>query len=286
MNENIGVKLNGNASFGLGASVKTELDTEPKIQPKLASSNDERVIPKIEPVAKREAPIKLDEINEVQKRPVFLTGLLTLLLIASYIFTLKDYDIATNIIVSGGIILYPFTFLIISFISKKYGFKEARRSIFVSALLYITFIILIIIAVTPKANTATSGYNAIVQYVFVNNIKDIGGFSLFYPTLGQFFGLLIAYVVSHLLYATIYNAIHRFTIDYLAVGLGLFIAYIVDRLLFIPILYAKGLSTGANTFEYLIKVLTSEFIVGVGVAVLLVIVYMIINVILKAIKKN
>ena len=226
------------------------------------------------------------EKKSLKKSPVFLTGLLTLILIVVYVFTLKNYQPAQNIIISGGIIVYPLTFLIVALISKYYGFKEARRSIFVSALLYITFIMLIIIAVTPKANTATSGYNAIVQYVFVNNIKDIGGFSLFYPTLGQFFGLLIAYVVSHLLYATIYNAVHRFTIDYLAVGLGLFIAYIVDRLLFIPILYAKGLSTGANTFEYLIKVLTSEFIVGVGVAVLLVIVYMIINAILKAIKKN
>lgn len=215
--------------------------------------------------------------KEENKSPVFLTGLLAILLILTFMFTLKIYEPARNIQITGGILLYPFTFLIMAFISKYYGFKEARKSIFTSSALFVVFILLVMICVLPSASGATSGYNAVLQYVFANNADYIGSFRYFYPTLGQFFGVLIGFIVSHLLYAVIYNAVHSFTIDYLAVGLSVFIAYIIDRIIFTPLLFAQGLMNGSNTFDYFIKCLTSEFMGAILCSVLIIILYSIIT---------
>lgn len=221
-----------------------------------------------------------------QKTPVFLTGLMTIILIAVYTFTLKSYEPAASLIVTGGIIVYPFTFLITALIFRNYGFKETRKSIFISSLLYVIFFVLMIMCVSPHGNNITSGYNAVVQYLFTNNFFEIGETRIFYPTLGQFFSVVVAFVVSHLLFAVIYNAIHKFTVDYLAVGLSVFIAYVVDRLLFMPILFAKGLSNGSNTFDYFIRCLTSEFIIAILCSILIVVLYVIITSIKKLVKKK
>lgn len=214
-------------------------------------------------------------VNQSEKKriPIYLTGLLSIMLIATFIFTLKSYEPAKNIILTGGIIVYPFTFLIISFISKYYGYKASREAIFISLLIYISFFVIMIIGVLPQSNATTSAYNTIIQYFFTNSSFNIGKATIFYPTLGQFFSVLISYLVSHLLFATIYNAVSKFTIDYLAMGLSLFIAIILDRLIFMPILYFSGLMNQSNSFDYLIKCLTSEFIASIMITILLIIIY-------------
>lgn len=220
------------------------------------------------------------------KRPVFLTGLLAVILIIVYPLSLKTYEPAPNIFIMGGIIVYPITFLITSYISKYYGFKESRKSIFIACGLYLAFMILMMISIIPTSNNATSGYNMVLQYLFTNNVYNIGDTRIFYPTLGQYFSVVISFLVSHLLYAAIYNAINKFTVDYLAVGLSLFIAYIIDRLIYMPILYAEGLINGSNTFDYFIKCLTSEFIAAILCSLIIIVVYVIITSIRKKVKKN
>jgi len=194
------------------------------------------------------------------KKPTFLVCLLTLMLIVTFIFTLKMYEPVKNILVTGGIFVYPFTFLIIAYIAKYYSFNEAKKSVFMSAGMFAIFFLLIMLCLIPSANNATASYNSVVQYIFANNFWTIGNTQIFYPTMGQFCGILIAYISSHLLYASIYNAIHRYTIDYLAMGLSAFIAAIVDRVVFVPILLLENLLNGSNEFEFFIKCLTSEFI--------------------------
>ena len=224
--------------------------------------------------------------SEEKKVPTYLIGLLGTILIAAFIFTLKNYEPARNIILTGGVIVYPFSFLILALISKYYGFKEARKSVFISALIYVSFIIIMMIGIFPLSNIETSTYSSFVQYIFANKSFTIGNFIIYYPILGQFFSVLIAYVVSHLLFATIYNAVSKFTIDYLAVGLSLFIAYILDRLIYMPILFIDGLITESNTFDYLIKCLTSEFIAAIMITILIIIIYTLLTTIKNAIRKN
>lgn len=242
----------------------------------------------MEELGQKRKPLVRKKEDETKKNPTFLTGMLTLILIVSYIFTLKNYEPVKNIVITGGIMVYPLSFLIIAYISKYYGFKTARRSIYTSSILYVMFIVLVMIAVMPHSNNITSDYNVVVQYIFVNNFLSIGesGFSFFYPTIGQFLSIVVSFVISHLLYATIYNALKGFTIDYLAVGLSLFIGYILDRLIYVPILYAKGLMNGANTFEYFIQILTSEFIGAIVMSVAIIIVFAIISAIKKTVEKK
>lgn len=230
---------------------------------------------------------ELGVINKKEgKTPIYLTGLLSIMLIATFIFTLKSYEPAQNIILTGGIIIYPFTFLIIAFISRYYGFKASRKAIFISIFVYISFFLIMMIGVLPKPNAATSGYNSIIQYFFANSSLELGNTTIYYPVLGQFLSVLISYLVSHLLFAAVYNAVNIFTIDYLAIGLSLFISYILDRLVFMPILFFSGLIDKSNSFDYLIKCLTSEFIASIMITILLIIIYIIFTSVKKAVSKN
>lgn len=217
-----------------------------------------------------------------EKTPTFLIGLLSMLLVATYIFTLKFYEPAKNILIMGSVVVYPFTFLITMLISRYYGFKECRKAIFMSAGLYLCFALIMMVALFPPASKSTMQYNAIVQYVFANNIVNVGSTSFYYPTMGQFLGVVVSFVISHLLVATIYNAIHKYTVEYLAAGLSLFIGYIIDRIILVMMLYAKGLRLKKNTFDFVIRALTSEFMVSIVMVVLIVIVYIVITKIKKS----
>ena len=221
--------------------------------------------------------------SDEKRVPAYLVGLLSVMLIATFIFTLKNYEPARNILLTGGIIVYPFTFLIISLISKYYGFKASRKAIFISSLVYISFFVIMMVGVLPASNNATSSYGSIIQYFFTNDVLTIGGFNIYYPTIGQFLSVLVAFLVSHLIYATVYNAVAKFTVDYLAMGLSLFIAYILDRLLYMPILLFGGIMKENNSFDYLVKCLTSEFIAAIMITILLIIIYIIFTSIKKAV---
>lgn len=225
-------------------------------------------------------------IIKTKKDSSLYVGVLTILLLLTYIFTLKFYEPAANIYVTGGILFYPITFLILILIYKDYGFKIARKSILTSVILFILFILGIMISSLFSANTLTSSYDSVVQYVFVNNVKLIGNLKLYYPTLGQFFGTIIAYITSHLIFITIYNAIKSFAADYLSISLAIFISYILDRIIFMPIFYMNGLMNGSSTFDYFIKCLTSEFIFTILASLIFVIAYVIIDLIKKMFNKN
>lgn len=215
--------------------------------------------------------------KEKEPLPAFLIGLMSILLIATFLFSLKFFEPANTLVLTAGILNYPFTFLITAIICRKYSFKVARRSIYCSAAIYSIFIFIMMISIIPTGNDVSMQYNATVQYLFANNIDKIFGMRVFYPTLGQFFGVLISFVVSHLLYATVYNAIKNYTIDYLSVGLSVFIGYIIDRIIFVFLLFAEGLFKGNNTFNFVIKVLTTEFMAAIAASLIIIILYSIIS---------
>lgn len=223
------------------------------------------------------APTPVLEKKEKEPLPAFLIGLMATLLIATFLFSIKFFEPANTLVMTAGILNYPFTFLITAIICKRYSFKVARKSIFISGLLFALFILIMMLSVIPSGNDISMQYNAIVQYLFANNQGHILGMRIFYPTLGQFFGVLISFIVSHLLYATVYNAVRNYTIDYLSVGLSLFIGYIIDRILFVFLLFAKGLHNGDNTFDFVIKVLTTEFMASIVACLIIIILYSIIN---------
>lgn len=216
--------------------------------------------------------------KEEAKAPVFLTCLIAIILIITYSYTLKMYEPATNLILTGGILVYPISFLANIFMTKNYGLKAARKSIFTAAAIFVIFILLIMFCAVFEANKTTAAHDAMLQYVFVNDVFYIGKIAVYYPTLGQFFGVLISFLASHILYSTIYSALAKVkTNEYLSMGLSLFIAYIVDRIIFIPLLYSEGLIKGSNTFDYLVKCLISEFMAAMFASVLVIIAFTIIN---------
>jgi len=227
-----------------------------------------------------------ERTKKEEKRPVFLVGLLTIILIVSYMFTYKTYEPVKNIVISGGILVYPLSFLVIAYICKYYSPKEAKKSTYISAGLFAIFVLLVVIGIMPEPNTETTSYNAVIQYLFANDYFMLGDMRIFYPLLGQFLGLILAFIVSHWLYAVIYKAIKNYVPEFLSMGLSVFIACIIDRLIFIPLLFLENLIDKSNTFQYFLKCLTSEFMVVIPAVFILIILYLIINKIKDRINKK
>ena len=222
------------------------------------------------------------KLKKKDSTPAFLTGLLTILLIASYIFIPKVYSPANHIYINGSILVYPLTFLIITIMLKKYTFTEVRKSIYTSSALFLLFLLIMCIGITPKANTDSTNYNIVIQFLFANNNYKIGEFNLFYPVLCQVFGVIVPYFISHLLYATLYVALISYTLNYLAVLLSLFIAYIIDRSLYVTIYFANDLLNNPDIFNTYIKYLTSEYIA----AILMVVIILFLDLLFIPVQKN
>lgn len=213
------------------------------------------------------------KIKKDAPSPSFLTGLLTILLIASFILVPKSYSITDNIMVDGSILVYPITFFIISLMCNRYSFKQIRKSIYLSTLLYLIFMVIMCLGVIIPANSDTSNYNVVIQFIFAGNSKELGDLTLYYPLLGQTFGLALAYFISHLIYALVYFIIKDFTMDYLSALLATFISYIIDRTIFIP-LYCNNYVFGDKPeFNYFIKFLAGEYLVSLFVIVIILFLY-------------
>ena len=249
------IKLNKSGNAGKNASV-IKLKDEDVEKPYIEFTENK----KGENVAK----IKKDAPS-----PSFLTGLLTILLIASFVLVPKTYSLSENIMVDGSVLVYPFTFLIISLMCNRYSFKQIRKSIYLSTILYLIFMVVMCIGVVIPANSDTSNYNVVIQFIFAGNAKEFGDVTIFYPLLGQTFGLALSYFVSHLIYALIYFIIKDFTMDYLAALLAIFISYIIDRTIFIP-MYCNNFVFGDKPeFNYFIKFLAGEYLVSLFVIIVI-----------------
>ena len=226
------------------------------------------------------------KITKNDSSPSFLTGLLAILLITSYIFIPKTFSLSENIIVDGAAVIYPITFLVIALMCRKYSFKVVRRTIYISSLLYLSFLFLLSMSVLIPANSDTSNYNLVVQYIFAGNMKDIGGITIYYPLFGQLLSIVLAYAISHLIYSLIYFNLKEFTMDYLAAFLSMFIAYIIDRSLFVPLFNINYVFGSEGEFNYFIKYLAGEFMITVFIVVLLLILYSVFSAIKKGSKKE
>ncbi len=248
--------------------------------PKTVDNNKEILLPKTnEP--KRQVNFSANNIKPKNtessslKSDGCLITLLTIILIADYIFIHKNYEPIKNMIITGGTIIYPFSFLVTTFIANKYNKKEARKHIYVSSAMFILFILIIILGLIPKASYTTLVYNSTIQSIFASNMLNIGNVTIYYPILGAFFGTVIAFIVSHTIYLLFYNLIRSSTINFVAMGLSTLVGLVLDRLIFMLLLYGKNLITGDNSFQYFIKCLTGEFMFAIIMTVVLIIIYVI-----------
>ena len=205
-------------------------------------------------------------------------GLMTISIIVAYIFTLKFYEPVPNVLVTGGIFSYPITFLLTLFITDKYGLKESKKSIYISSSLFLLFLLLIIISLLPVSNTTTMQYNSIVQYLFANNQFHITNNIIFYyPTLGQCFGILFGFIISHLLTSIIYNSISKVSSYIVSAGIALFIGYSIDRIIFVILLFIEGLIAKDNTIDFVIRFITSECLASLIASIIILILFIIIK---------
>ena len=149
---------------------------------------------------------RIDEMDEIPTKtikktsssPTFITCLLTVLLIATYLLIPKLYEPAKNIIFNASITAYPFTFLVIMLAARKYSFKEMRKSIYTSSIVFILFLLIMCIGLIPIANSDTMNYNVVIQFLFgINNIP-LGNLTLFYPQLSLVLGIVLSYIIGQL----------------------------------------------------------------------------------------
>jgi len=248
-------------------------------EPIIENKQDNIVIDEKKPVLNDpiESNISMKKVTKSNPSPTFITCLLSVLLIATYLLVPKLYEPAKNIVFNASITAYPFTFLLIVLAARKYTFKELRKSVITSTIIFILFLIIMCIGIMPAANSDTMSYNVVIQYLFGLNSFQIGDYSIFYPELNLVLGIAVAYFIGHLLYLFIYNALSTPSNEGMVVMLSLFISYIIDRTIFMPIYYSRVL-TQDNSFAYFVKNLTGEYVASILVVITLILVFLIFSI--------
>jgi len=251
---------------------KTLLIDNTDIVNEIKESDEPDIIEETEEI---ENDIQPQKIVKKASSPAFITSMLSVLLIATYLLVPKLLEPAKNIVFNASITVYPLTFLLIILGAKKYSFKEMRKSIITSSIVFILFMLVMCIGLIPISNTDTMNYSIVIQYLFGINNVPVGDITLFYPQLSLVGSILASYIIGHLLYLYIYYALKDHAMASLIVTLSLFISYIIDRTIFMPIYYSNILLREENSFAYFVKCLTGEYFTAILIIIVLVIVFMI-----------
>ena len=79
----------------------------------------------------------------MKKVSLYFPTILFILLLISIIFSQKYVYIAPNLSINAGILIYPFTFLTLTIMYKRFNIKYVKQNIFASFILLFIFYLLV-----------------------------------------------------------------------------------------------------------------------------------------------
>lgn len=196
------------------------------------------------------------------KRKIFFTSLLTILLIFSNIVVSK-ITVVANLPLSCSIFIYPFTFLCITIIADLYGAKEAMKSVAYAIICQIlVFILCTVIANLPNQVDTLMQANAL-QSLLAPELTN----GIYHPNFTIMIGTLLSFGISQLINIGLYTLAKKYTFKVVSSALAILFAFVIDTVLFNVI---KSIGVTNNNFTLTI---INQFVVGVVITVISVILF-------------
>ena len=193
-------------------------------------------------------------------------SILNIILIIGIFFKNIFINIASNLDVSLMIILSGISYLILGIILTKFSYKDSKNAIKTSvftALLFYIFLYLIINLPFWNNSLIESLNSSLIEnnYVFYNFI-DI-----------SLIGILIIYVLTRSIFIASLDLITELANRYTAFGISLFTSYIIEVMFLVPVIYLKEIVTTDILFYDVIRYLTANFIVLIGLSSIMIVIY-------------
>ena len=198
-----------------------------------------------------------------------------MLLLISYIFSIKFIYIAPNLNISLGLLIYPFTFLILALMYNNKNITEVKESIYFNFLLIIIFYIIISILNSLDSITSTELISSNLRNIFTPNYLIIKNFILYYPDLINLLTFIVVYFLTHYIFITVFEVIKVNINSPVAFILAILISFILDQMIYVPLTNLHSLINLEITYQNLIEYMTANFIAVIFTSILMLSFYLI-----------
>ncbi len=185
---------------------------------------------------------------------------LFILLLLTMMFANKYVYLAPNLNVSESMLIYPFTFLIVALMYKKYNMRYVRKTLFIGFILIIIFYLLMSIFNTIDGITSSNEIANSLREIFTPFSFTISDKFIYYPDIALLLTFTVIYFISHFIFITIYEAIEGITNHLIGFILSIMIGFTLDRILFVPLSNIPYIIDGTLSYESLIELMTANFI--------------------------
>ena len=199
--------------------------------------------------------------------------ILFMITLLSLIFMEKYLHIAPNLNINSSLIIYPFSFLILTTIYHHKGIKYTKQTIFFTFLFLLLFYFMMTILNSIEGITSSKNITDSLRTIFTPNSFTIDSKFIYYPKLEIVLTFSLVYFISHYIFITIYEATLDVTYNIIAFILSLLIGFILDELLFIPLSNLSNLINKTMIYEDLIKLMTANFIMVIFSSIIIFFIY-------------
>ena len=207
--------------------------------------------------------------KNIKTKTNFSNLTLFILILISYIFYEKFIYLAPNLNISISMLIYPITFLITANILKKYGITETKKTIKLTSLSLIIFIIISCILCSVESITTTNIISNNLREILTPNNIAFNNIIIYYPKILFTSIFIIVFTLSHYIFTILYEIINNNSNYIIAFLLSFIIAFLLDRIIFIPIVNINNLLNNTINIIDLIKSLTANFIIVIFSSVIL-----------------
>jgi uncharacterized PurR-regulated membrane protein YhhQ (DUF165 family) len=194
-------------------------------------------------------------------------------LLISFIFLDKNIYIGPKLLISAGLLIYPFTFLILTFIYNKYTIKEAKYSIYISFMLLLVFYLIASIFNSIEAVVSSETVSESLRIIFTPNHFIIKNIIIYYPNLINLLTFSVIFFITHYIFVVVYEAIESTTNYLIGFILSILIGFILDQLLFTPLVSLPHLIDHSLSYNALIETMTANFIIVIFSSLVMLIIY-------------
>lgn len=209
----------------------------------------------------------------MKKQGIYYPIVLFMLLLLTILFTEKNIYLAPNLNVNAGLIIYPFTFLLVVLMYKKYNMKYVRKTLYSSFILLFCFYLLMTILNTIDGITSSQIITNSLRNIFTPNSLTINNKFIYYPNIAVLLTFTVVYFISHFIFITVYEAIEGTTNHLIAFILSIMIGFTLDQILFTPLSNIPRIIDNTLSYKSLIEIMTANFIVVIFSSVLMLFIY-------------
>ena len=209
----------------------------------------------------------------MKRNEIYFSIILFLLVLLSFIFIPKTIYLAPKLNISVGVLIYPFTFLVLVLMFKKNNVNYVKESLGATVILLLVFYLLLTILNSIDSVVSSQFISDSLRNVFTPNHLTVGNTFIYYPNIMLLFTYSLVFFITHYIFITIYEAIEGITNYPIAFILAILISFILDQLLFTPLSSLPLLIDKGMNYKQLIELMTANFIIVIFTSVIMLFIY-------------